>query len=76
VLAINRDWSHLLAQVEVPVTLFCGTEDGGAPIDNIREFAARYQHMRLLAFEGLGKLACFLRWPDLVAEIEAALPDA
>jgi pimeloyl-ACP methyl ester carboxylesterase len=73
VLAMNTDWSHMLEQRQVPVTLFCGMEDGGAPIANVREFAQRFTQLRVVAFPAEGKLVCFRRWPDLVDEIERAL---
>jgi pimeloyl-ACP methyl ester carboxylesterase/DNA-binding NarL/FixJ family response regulator len=74
VVAFHEDWPEGLGEVECPVVLMHGEEDGNAPIETARDYAALHPRWRLVSYPGEGQLVGYSRWRDLLDHVEAMMP--
>lgn len=56
------DWSHLIANLSVPVELFHATDDIAMPLWQVEDWAAKYPHLELTAVKG-GQLILY-KYPE------------
>jgi pimeloyl-ACP methyl ester carboxylesterase/DNA-binding CsgD family transcriptional regulator len=53
---VTRDWSDLVKNAQTPVMLYHGVHDPVVPIDSVRAFADRWDHIELEEFDDVGQL--------------------
>lgn len=73
-LSSEKDWSHLVQAVKVPVVLLQGDQDPQSPEITLRELMLDYPHLAVSFLPGNGQLLFFAEWPRALAELERFLP--
>jgi DNA-binding NarL/FixJ family response regulator/pimeloyl-ACP methyl ester carboxylesterase len=72
VLAFQHDWTHLIRESEVPITLFHGTQDANSPWATVQEYAQEFPQLKLLPLQDGGALEYLKEWRMLVELIDDA----
>ena len=72
----DKDWSHLVTGVKVPVLLLQGDQDPQSPVATLREHALLYPHLQIEYLPDCGQLILFGEWPLVFERLEAFLPRA
>ncbi len=73
-LSSEKDWSHLVAAVQVPVVLLQGDQDPQTPVQTVRELMGDFPHLDIRFMAGTGQLLFFARWPEVLDEVAKILP--
>lgn len=73
-LSSERDWSHLVQAVKVPVILLQGDQDPQTPVQTMREQMVDFPHLDIRFLPDTGQLLFFAEWPKALAEVEGFLP--
>lgn len=73
VIRFHDEWPEGLGDVDCPVTLIHGEQDGNAPFETALDYCALYPRWRYIGFPDEGQLVALARWPDVLDVIEAAI---
>jgi pimeloyl-ACP methyl ester carboxylesterase len=65
----SRPWGFSLEDVRVPVVLWHGSEDRGAPVETARQVAAQLPVCAATFVEGAGHFVHYDRWGDVVESL-------
>jgi DNA-binding CsgD family transcriptional regulator/pimeloyl-ACP methyl ester carboxylesterase len=67
---LHQDWPPGLGDVDCPVTLIHGEQDGNAPFETALDYCAMYPRWRYIGFPDEGQLVAYGRWPEVLAILE------
>jgi pimeloyl-ACP methyl ester carboxylesterase len=70
----EKDWSHLVRAVTVPVVMLQGDQDPQTPVQTIVELAPEYPHLEISFLPNTGQLLFFAEWPLVLDRLERFLP--
>ena len=70
----EKDWSHLLRAVTVPVQMLQGDQDPQTPVQTIEELRGEYPHLEISYLPNTGQLLFFAEWPLVLDVLEKYLP--
>lgn len=73
-LSSEKDWSHLVQAVKVPVALLQGDQDPQTPVQTVRELMVDFPHLDISFVPETGQLLFFAEWPQALDRVEAFLP--
>lgn len=73
-LSSEKDWSHLVQAVKVPVVLLQGDQDPQSPVQTVRELMVDYPHLDISFLPDTGQLLFFAEWPVVLDRVEPFLP--
>jgi pimeloyl-ACP methyl ester carboxylesterase/DNA-binding CsgD family transcriptional regulator len=73
-LSSEKDWSHLVQAVKVPVVLLQGDQDPQTPVQTVRELMVDFPHLDISFVPETGQLLFFAEWPQALDRVEAFLP--
>lgn len=73
-LSSEKDWSHLVRAVKVPVVLLQGDQDPQSPVPTVRELMVDYPQLEVTFLPNTGQLLFFAEWPTALARLEEFLP--
>lgn len=73
-LSSEKDWSHLVQAVSVPVVLLQGDQDPQSPVQTVRELMADFPHLQVSFLPDTGQLLFFVEWRQALDRIEEFLP--
>lgn len=65
----EKDWSHLVRAVKVPVILLQGDQDPQTPVQTIRELMVDYPHLEVHFLPDTGQLLFFAEWQTALARV-------
>lgn len=70
----EKDWSHLVRGVTVPVQMLQGDQDPQTPVQTIEELRGDYPHLDISFLPNTGQLLFFAEWPLVLDVLEKYLP--
>lgn len=70
----EKDWSHLVHAVTVPVQMLQGDQDPQTPVQTIEELRGDYPHLDISFLPNTGQLLFFAEWPLALDVLEKYLP--
>ena len=70
----EKDWSHLVHAVTVPVQMLQGDQDPQTPLQTIAELRGDYPHLDISFLPNTGQLLFFAEWPLVLDMLEKHLP--
>lgn len=70
----EKDWSHLVSAVKVPVVLLQGDQDPQTPVQTILELMVYYPHLDISFVPNTGQLVLFGEWKMVLDKLERFLP--
>jgi pimeloyl-ACP methyl ester carboxylesterase/DNA-binding CsgD family transcriptional regulator/PAS domain-containing protein len=69
--ALHSDWPPGLGNVACPVTVFHGGEDGNAPLETLRDYAALYPAWQIHVIPDVGQLVYHAAWERVLSSLAA-----
>lgn len=73
-LSSEKDWSHLVKAVTVPVVLLQGDQDPQTPVQTMRELMVDFPHLDVTFLPDTGQLLFFAEWKLALDRLEKLLP--
>lgn len=72
-LSSEKDWSHLVQAVKVPVVLLQGDQDPQTPVQTVRELMVDFPHLDITFLPNTGQLLFFAEWALVLERVQPFL---